>query len=125
MPDFAYQPILEHGHDDTAYRRLDDLSAGVRAVDLDGRRFLEVSPETLRGLAAAALDDISHLLRPHPPRPAAAHPGRPRGQRQRPLRRPGAAHQREHRGRSRASGVSGHGDRDRGGLQGRAGDHGQ
>jgi fumarate hydratase class I len=64
MPAFEYQPILEHGHDDTTYRRLEDLSAGVKPVELGGRPFLEVSPAVLRGLAAVALDDISHLLRP-------------------------------------------------------------
>jgi fumarate hydratase class I len=64
MPDFAFQPLLEHGHDETEYRRLDALSEGVRPLELGGRRFLEVSPEVLRGLAATALDDISHLLRP-------------------------------------------------------------
>ena len=64
MPDFAYQPLLEHGRDETTYRRLDDLSGGVKAIELAGRRFLQVSPEVLRGLAATALDDISHLLRP-------------------------------------------------------------
>ncbi len=64
MSAFEYQPIVEHGHDETAYRRLDDLSDGVKTTLLGGRRFLEVSPEVLRGLAATALDDISHLLRP-------------------------------------------------------------
>jgi fumarate hydratase class I len=64
MPDFQFQPLLEHGHDETQYRRLDALSDGVKTLELGGRRFLEVSPDVLRGLAATALDDISHLLRP-------------------------------------------------------------
>ncbi len=64
MPEFAYQPILEHGHDDTSYRRLDALSEQLKTVELGGRRILEVDPAVLRGLAAAAFDDVSHLLRP-------------------------------------------------------------
>ncbi|HKA14712.1 MAG TPA: fumarate hydratase [Myxococcota bacterium] len=63
MPEFLYQPILEHGHDDTSYRRLDLPSQRVRVAQHGSRRVLEVEPEALRELAAAALDDVSHLLR--------------------------------------------------------------
>jgi fumarate hydratase, class I len=63
MPEFVHQPLLEHGHDDTAYRRLDGPSQGVRVAAHGSRSVLEVEPEVLRQLAAAALDDVSHLLR--------------------------------------------------------------
>jgi fumarate hydratase, class I len=63
MPEFVYQPLLEHGHDDTSYRRLDGPSQGVRVAQHGSRRVLEVDPESLRQLAAVALDDVSHLLR--------------------------------------------------------------
>ncbi|NRA07745.1 MAG: fumarate hydratase [Myxococcales bacterium] len=64
MSDFVYQPIFEHAHDETPYRRLDEASRYVESVEVDGRRLLKVAPEALRLLAAEALDDISHLLRP-------------------------------------------------------------
>ena len=63
MPEFLYQPILEHGHDETSYRRLEIPSQRVRVAQHGTRRVLEVDPEALRELAAVALDDISHLLR--------------------------------------------------------------
>jgi len=64
MPDFSYQSLFEHGHDETPYRRLDAASQHVRSVEVDGQRLLRVEPEALRLLAAEAFDDISHLLRP-------------------------------------------------------------
>ncbi len=64
MADFLYQALFEHEHDETPYRRLDDASRHVASVDQAGRRILKVGPEALRLLAARALDDISHLLRP-------------------------------------------------------------
>ena len=64
MSDFVYQPIFEHAHDETPYRSLDEASRYVESVEVDGRRLLKVAPEALRLLAAEALDDISHLLRP-------------------------------------------------------------
>ena len=63
MPEFIHQPLLEHGHDETSYRRLEVPSQKVRTVQHGARRVLEVQPEALRELAAVALDDISHLLR--------------------------------------------------------------
>ncbi len=64
MPDFVYQPIFEHGPDETSYRRLVEASRHVSTRELDGRQIVTVAPEALRLLAAEALDDISHLLRP-------------------------------------------------------------
>jgi fumarate hydratase class I len=63
MPEFIYQPILEHGHDETHYRRLEAPSRRVRVAQHGARRVLEVEAEALRELAAVALDDVSHLLR--------------------------------------------------------------
>jgi fumarate hydratase class I len=65
VADFHYQPLFEHAHDDeTPYRRLDEASRHVRVEEQGGRTLLRVGREALRGLAAQALDDISHLLRP-------------------------------------------------------------
>ena len=62
MADFIYQPIFEHGHDETPYRKLSDRF--VSTAQFDGRDVLVVEPEALVLLAREALDDISHLLRP-------------------------------------------------------------
>ncbi len=62
MSDYHYQPLFEHGGDDeTPYRRLEEASAHV-SRDTSGA--LRVGGEALRLLAAEALDDVSHLLRP-------------------------------------------------------------
>src|SRR5215470_2116151 len=63
MPDFAYQPLFEHAHDDpTPYRKLTgDL---VSVEKLGKREILNVDPRALQLLAREALDDVSHLLRP-------------------------------------------------------------
>jgi len=62
MPEFAYRDLLPFGPDDTDYRLVS--TAGVRPVDLGGRRFLQVEPEALTALTAEAMHDIAHLLRP-------------------------------------------------------------
>ena len=64
MPEFRYQPIFEHGRDLTPYRRLDEASRHVTTVSAGGRQLVKVDPLALRLLAAEALDDVSHLLRP-------------------------------------------------------------
>jgi fumarate hydratase class I len=64
MADFDYQQLFERSGLDTPYRRLAAASEHVKTVDLGGRRFLEVAPEALTLLAAEAIDDVSHLLRP-------------------------------------------------------------
>ena len=64
MPEFVYQPLFEHGHDETPWRRLELASSHVEVEDQAGRRILKVGAEALRLLAAEALDDVSHLLRP-------------------------------------------------------------
>ena len=62
MPAFHYQPLFELGRDETPYRKL--TSEGVSTVQLDGYEVLKVELDTLRLVARAAFDDISHLLRP-------------------------------------------------------------
>jgi fumarate hydratase class I len=62
MPEFSYTDLLPLGEDTTTYRRL--TAEGVRTFEADGRTFLQVDPEALRLLAAEAMHDISHYLRP-------------------------------------------------------------
>src|SRR5437867_2763054 len=63
MPPFAYQELLPAGdHDDTPYKRL--TTDHVAMFSARGRVLLEVAPEALTTLAAAAMRDIAHLLRP-------------------------------------------------------------
>ena len=62
MPEFTYTDLLPLGADGTSYRKLtgDGLTQHVSF----GRNFLEVEPQLLTGLTAAAMGDIAHLLRP-------------------------------------------------------------
>ncbi len=62
MADFDYTDLLPLGEDTTPYRLL--TTDGVETIDLGGREFLQVSDEAIRTLTAAAIKDISHLLRP-------------------------------------------------------------
>jgi len=62
MPDFVYTDLLPLGPDETPYRLL--TTEGVSTVEAAGRTFLQVTGEALRLLAATAMRDISHLLRP-------------------------------------------------------------
>ncbi|RAG84165.1 fumarate hydratase [Streptacidiphilus pinicola] len=62
MPEFAYTDLLPLGKDDTPYRLI--TSEGVSTYEANGRTFLQVEPEALRLLAAEAMHDISHYLRP-------------------------------------------------------------
>ena len=61
MSGFQYQPIFTHTQDNTEYRQL--TSDFVRVTSWKGRDILEVSPEGLTALAAAAMDDVSFLHR--------------------------------------------------------------
>ncbi|MGP3982557.1 fumarate hydratase [Streptomyces sp. KR80] len=61
-PEFAYTDLLPLGEDTTPYRLV--TSEGVSTFEADGRTFLKVEPEALRKLAAEAMHDISHYLRP-------------------------------------------------------------
>src|ERR671914_1656387 len=62
MPEFAYPVLLPLGDDTTPYRLV--TAEGVSTFEADGRTFLKVEPEALRTLAAEAMHDISHYLRP-------------------------------------------------------------
>ena len=62
MPEFSYCDLLPLGQDGTSYRRL--TSDGVRNHSSFGRNFLEIEPQLLTDLTAAAMHDIAHLLRP-------------------------------------------------------------
>jgi len=63
MSDFRYQKIFELGRDETPYRELE--SEGLVRVETSGdTEILRVQPEALRRLAAEAVRDVSHLLRP-------------------------------------------------------------
>ncbi|MFI8371784.1 fumarate hydratase [Streptomyces sp. NPDC085466] len=62
MPEFAYSDLLPLGEDTTPYRLV--TAEGVSTFEADGRTFLKVEPEALRKLAAEAIHDIQHYLRP-------------------------------------------------------------
>jgi fumarate hydratase class I len=61
LSEFHHQPLFELGPDETEYRTLS--ADHVSVVDFGGREILKVEPEALRMLAAAAIDDVSFLLR--------------------------------------------------------------
>jgi fumarate hydratase class I len=61
--EFRYSPLLPRGADPTEYRLITD--DGIDVVAGPGRRnFLTVAPEVLTTLAAEAMHDIAHFLRP-------------------------------------------------------------
>jgi fumarate hydratase class I len=62
VPDFAFTDLLPLGPDETPFRLLS--TEGVTTVEAAGRTFLQVEPEAMRLLAATAMRDIAHLLRP-------------------------------------------------------------
>jgi fumarate hydratase class I len=62
MAEFRFQELFELGPDPTEYRSLG--SEGVSVVRQDGREILKVEPEALARLTRAAIEDVSHLLRP-------------------------------------------------------------
>jgi fumarate hydratase, class I len=61
-PEFSYTDLLPLGEDDTPYRLV--TAEGVSTFEAGGRTFLSVDPEALRTLAAEAMKDIAHYLRP-------------------------------------------------------------
>ncbi|MBD0862030.1 fumarate hydratase [Gordonia sp. zg691] len=61
-PEFLYSDLLPTGADSTPYRLI--TTEGVSSFDVDGQKFLKVSPEAIRKLTAEAMHDISHFLRP-------------------------------------------------------------
>ncbi len=59
---FEFQEIFPLAHDDTPYRLLG--KDGVSTFEAAGRTFLKVDPAALTRLAATAIREVSHLLRP-------------------------------------------------------------
>ena len=62
MTEFEFTPLLPLAGDETSFRKLD--IGGVEPIELGGRQFLQVEPSTLTALAAQAMFDIAHYLRP-------------------------------------------------------------
>jgi len=62
MAEFHFQPIFEHGEDETPYRKL--TADHVTTAELDGQTILRVDPEALALVAREAMRDVSFLLRP-------------------------------------------------------------
>jgi fumarate hydratase class I len=62
MPEFHYQDMFSLGKDETPYRKL--TSDYVSTIEVDGKEVLKVEPEALSLLAAEAMHDVAHLLRP-------------------------------------------------------------
>jgi fumarate hydratase, class I len=61
MTAFQYQPMFEHGADETEYRHL--TADHVTTTRWNGHQILEVEPEGLARIAKEAMDDVAHLLR--------------------------------------------------------------
>jgi fumarate hydratase class I len=61
-PEFHYSDLLPTGADDTPYRLV--TTEGVSTDQVNGRTFLQVSPDAIRQLTAEAMHDIAHYLRP-------------------------------------------------------------
>ena len=59
---FRYSPMLPLGKDQTPYRKLD--IAGVKVIEVEGKKVLKVSPAALEELAFTACREVSHFLRP-------------------------------------------------------------
>ncbi len=53
MAEFVYQPIFEHGEDDTQYNRLEGASKHVSVTEIDGRQILKVDAEALQQFSGA------------------------------------------------------------------------
>jgi fumarate hydratase, class I len=62
MPEFSYTDMLPTGADETEYRLLS--TKGISVHQALGREFLQVEPQVLTELTAAAMHDMAHLLRP-------------------------------------------------------------
>ncbi len=62
MTEFRHQPIFELEPDATEYRKL--TSEHVSVAESGGREVLVIEPSALERIAAEAMDDIAHLLRP-------------------------------------------------------------
>jgi len=61
MATFTYEPTIQLGDDDTAYRKL--TGDYVSTITVDGKTFLRVQPDALRMLAKQAFTDINFYFR--------------------------------------------------------------
>jgi fumarate hydratase class I len=61
MTDFRFQKLFEMGPDETTYRKLEGDFVGE--AEFEGQPILKVAGAGLRALAAAAVQDVSHLFR--------------------------------------------------------------
>lgn len=61
MTEFNYTPLLPLGDDTTEYRLIS--TDGVSTINVDGKEFLQVSPEAIEKLSFEAIKDSQHLLR--------------------------------------------------------------
>lgn len=61
-PEFKYQPMFEHGKDDTEYYLL--TKDYVSVSEFEGTPVLKIAKEGLTAMANAAFRDVSFLLRP-------------------------------------------------------------
>ncbi len=61
MPPFKYEPTIQLGKEDTAYRLL--TAEGVSTVDFNGRSYLKVEAAALRTAAKQAFIDINFYFR--------------------------------------------------------------
>ena len=62
MPEFSHTDLLPLGPDSTEYRLVTE--DGISTGRSFGRDFLNIEPDVLSALTAAAMRDIAHLLRP-------------------------------------------------------------
>ena len=119
MPEFQFQEMFPLDKGDTPYRKLTDDFVSVG--EYKGSRILEVDRQALTLLAAESIRDISHLFRPSHLAQLAQGARRPRGHRERPLRRPDDAPERLRVGRHGAAELPGHRHGDRHGQEGPTG----
>ena len=60
-PEFKYQPMFEHGHDNTEYYLL--TKDYVSVSEFEGKPILKIEKEGLTAMANAAFRDVSFMLR--------------------------------------------------------------
>src|SRR5436305_14470278 len=117
-PSYRHTPLFPLGPERTPYRKLN--ADGVRVEKINGRELVMVEREALRALAEESVHRYQSLAAARPSQAAARDSRRPRGLRQRSLRRLRLPQEREHRGGRRAAHVPGHRHRDHHGQEGTA-----
>ena len=114
---YVHHEMFPLGEDTTPYRQLTTEHVATREVD--GREILEVDAQALTLLADQAMRDCQHLLRPGHLAQLRKIIDDPEASGERPLRRPRAAEERQHRRGRHPADVPGHRHRDRHGQEGR------